>query len=98
MGGAGQGARLGLMFSGGPAPGGQNVALGMLECLLRCNGHKRGDGEQQEPGGHGGHARRGHGFVEREGTNQLIGFVGGPLGLVEKRQVNASIHPACKRR
>ena len=52
-----RGVRLGLLFSGGPAPGGHNVAAGMFDCLSR---------------------RFPDDFA-------LVGFVGGPTGLVEKR-------------
>jgi pyrophosphate--fructose-6-phosphate 1-phosphotransferase len=52
-----RGVRLGLLFSGGPAPGGHNVAAGMFDCLSR---------------------RFPDDFA-------LVGFLGGPAGLVEKR-------------
>ena len=114
MGEAGRGARLGIVFSGGPAPGGHNVALGMLDCLLRCvggeggeKGEAEGDGKEggvtgwsgdggRGGGGGGGGLQRRQGQEEPEREHELehgsdhhltglVGFVGGPLGLVEKR-------------
>ena len=41
-------ARLGLVFSGGPAPGGNNVAWGMLDCLERWAAES-GRGDDAEP-------------------------------------------------
>ncbi|ACO63276.1 predicted protein, partial [Micromonas commoda] len=40
--------RLGLVFSGGPAPGGNNVAWGMLDCLERWAAES-GRGDDAEP-------------------------------------------------
>ena len=57
--------RLGLLFSGGPAPGGHNVAVGMLQCLRSLSDKPSSDRD--------------------DGAGCLIGFLGGPAGLVEKR-------------
>ena len=58
-------ARLGLVFSGGPAPGGNNVAWGMLDCLERWAAES-GRGDDAEPA-------------------NLVGFLGGPDGLLRRR-------------
>ena len=60
-------ARLGLVFSGGPAPGGNNVAWGMLDCLERWAAEADGDDDNDaEP-------------------VKLVGFLGGPDGLLKRR-------------
>jgi pyrophosphate--fructose-6-phosphate 1-phosphotransferase len=53
---AGRRLRVGIVFSGGPAPGGHNVLTGLLDFLLRRN---------QE--------------------SSVVGFLGGPGGLVDGR-------------
>jgi pyrophosphate--fructose-6-phosphate 1-phosphotransferase len=50
--------KVGVLFSGGPAPGGHNVLTGLLDFLKR-----------------------------RNNDSQLVGFLGGPSGLVKSRYV-----------
>ena len=82
------GARVGVLFSGGPAPGGHNAVAGALYCLARL---------RESRGGAGGARRKGprqlsgrprardlDGFTDGF-TGGLVGFVGGPRGLLEKR-------------
>jgi hypothetical protein len=82
------GARVGVLFSGGPAPGGHNAVAGALDCLARL---------RETRGGAGGARRKGprqlsgrprardlDGFTDGF-TGGLVGFVGGPRGLLEKR-------------
>ena len=64
-------ARLGLVFSGGPAPGGNNVAWGMLDCLERWAAEADRDDRDDDD--------------DDAEPVKLVGFLGGPDGLLKRR-------------
>ena len=85
--------RLGLIFSGGPAPGGHNVAAGMLDWLERRKRANEAAAKKPttkpEPEPEGGEQKDdalGASSAASSGTfapGALIGFLGGPAGLVD---------------